>query len=53
LLATDDRYVGSDELRRRAADRAGARTECSKGFGHWWMVLDAARQAEGANVEAS
>ena len=27
LLATDDPYIGTDELRRRAADRAGARTE--------------------------
>src|ERR1700741_4804492 len=27
LLATEDHYIGTDELRRRAADRAGARTE--------------------------
>jgi hypothetical protein len=27
LLATEDPYIGSDESRRRAADRAGARTE--------------------------
>jgi hypothetical protein len=26
LLATEDPYVGSDEIRRRAAERAGART---------------------------
>ena len=45
LLATDDPYVGSDELRRRAAERAGARTEVLDGLGHWWMVQDPARGA--------
>ena len=45
LLATDDHYVGSDDLRRRAAERAGARTELLEGLGHWWMVQDPARGA--------
>jgi pimeloyl-ACP methyl ester carboxylesterase len=45
LLATDDHYVGSEEIRRRAADRAGARTEVLDGLGHWWMVQDPARGA--------
>lgn len=45
LLATEDPYVGSDELRRRAADRAGARTEVLEGLGHWWMLQDPARGA--------
>jgi pimeloyl-ACP methyl ester carboxylesterase len=45
LLATEDPYIGSDELRRRAADRAGARTEVLDGLGHWWMVQDPARGA--------
>jgi pimeloyl-ACP methyl ester carboxylesterase len=45
LLATEDPYIGSDELRRRAADRAGARTEVLEGLGHWWMVEDPARGA--------
>ena len=49
LLATDDHYVGSDELRRRAADRAGARTEVLEGLGHWWMVQDPARGAAALN----
>jgi pimeloyl-ACP methyl ester carboxylesterase len=40
LLATEDHYVGSAEIRRRAADRAGARTEVLEGLGHWWMVQD-------------
>ncbi|BBX62601.1 hydrolase [Mycobacterium saskatchewanense] len=45
LLATEDTYVGSHELRRRAAHRAGARTEVLEGLGHWWMVEDPARGA--------
>ena len=45
VLATEDPYIGSDELRRRAADRAGARTEVLEGLGHWWMVEDPARGA--------
>jgi pimeloyl-ACP methyl ester carboxylesterase len=42
LLATEDSYVGSDEIRRRAAQRAGAHTEVLDGLGHWWMVQDPA-----------
>lgn len=49
LLATEDNYVGSDELRRRAADRAGARTDVLEGLGHWWMVQDPARGAAALN----
>lgn len=45
LLATEDPYIGSDELRRRAAERAGARTEVLDQLGHWWMVQDPARGA--------
>ena len=45
LLPTEDPYIGSDETRRRAADRAGARTEVLDGLGHWWMVQDPARGA--------
>jgi pimeloyl-ACP methyl ester carboxylesterase len=45
LLATEDTYIGSDELRRRAAARAGARTEVLEGLGHWWMVQDPTRGA--------
>lgn len=46
ILATEDRFVGSDEIRRRAAGRAGARTEVLDGLGHWWMIEDPARGAE-------
>ncbi|VEG40671.1 alpha/beta hydrolase fold protein [Mycolicibacterium flavescens] len=46
FLATEDPYVGTEEMRRRAAARAGARTEVLDGLGHWWMVQDPARGAE-------
>lgn len=45
FLATEDTFVGSDEIRHRAAERAGARTEVLDGLGHWWMVQDPARGA--------
>jgi pimeloyl-ACP methyl ester carboxylesterase len=45
VLATEDTYVGSAEIRRRAADRAGARTAVLDGLGHWWMVEDPTRGA--------
>jgi pimeloyl-ACP methyl ester carboxylesterase len=45
ILATEDTYVGSDAIRRRAAERAGAHTEVLDGLGHWWMMEDAARGA--------
>ena len=45
LLATDDPFIGSNDRRTRAADRAGARTEVLDGLGHWWMVQDPARGA--------
>jgi pimeloyl-ACP methyl ester carboxylesterase len=45
LLATEDPYTGSDELRREAAERAGARIEVLDGLGHWWMLEDPARGA--------
>jgi pimeloyl-ACP methyl ester carboxylesterase len=40
ILATGDPFVGSDEMRRRAASRAGALTEVLDGLGHWWMLQD-------------
>jgi pimeloyl-ACP methyl ester carboxylesterase len=45
VLATEDRFVGSDEMRRRAAERAGVRLEVLDGLGHWWMVQDPNRGA--------
>jgi pimeloyl-ACP methyl ester carboxylesterase len=49
LLATEDPYIGPDDRRRRAADRAGARTEVLDGLGHWWMVQDPAQGAAALN----
>ncbi|BDB41280.1 MULTISPECIES: alpha/beta fold hydrolase [Mycobacterium] len=45
ILATEDSYVGSEQIRRRAAARAGARTEVLDGLGHWWMLQDPHRGA--------
>jgi pimeloyl-ACP methyl ester carboxylesterase len=42
LLATEDHYIGSEEIRRRAAELAGADTAVLDGLGHWWMVQDPA-----------
>ena len=45
LSATDDPFVGTIDMQRRAADRAGARIEVLDGLGHWWMVQDPERGA--------
>jgi pimeloyl-ACP methyl ester carboxylesterase len=45
LLPTEDHFVGTDEQRRRAAARAGARVEVLDGLGHWWMTQDPERAA--------
>ena len=45
VLATDDHFGGTEEMRRRAAERAGARVAVLEGLGHWWMVQDPARGA--------
>jgi pimeloyl-ACP methyl ester carboxylesterase len=45
IQATDDHFVGTDDMRRRAAERAGARVAVLDGLGHWWMLQDPARGA--------
>jgi hypothetical protein len=45
LVATADPFGGSEELRRRAAERAGAEVAVLDGLGHWWMAEDPARGA--------
>jgi pimeloyl-ACP methyl ester carboxylesterase len=45
ILPTEDHYVGTDEQRRRAAARAGARVAVLEGLGHWWMTEDPDRAA--------
>lgn len=46
VLATEDHRVGTDEQRRRAAARAGARVVALEGLGHWWMTEDPDRAAD-------
>lgn len=45
VRATEDHFVGTEEMIRRAAERAGARIEVLDGLGHWWMVQDPKRGA--------
>jgi pimeloyl-ACP methyl ester carboxylesterase len=45
ILATADTFVGTDQQRRRSAQRAGARIQILDGFGHWWMTQDEGRTA--------
>ncbi len=45
IVATEDHMVGTDDMRRHAAEQAGARVEVLDGLGHWWMVQDPARGA--------
>jgi len=45
IIGTEDHFVGSQEMRRRSAARAGARAEIFDGLGHWWMVQDPGRAA--------
>ncbi|MFI6047704.1 alpha/beta fold hydrolase [Nocardia sp. NPDC051321] len=45
VLGTEDRFVGSVEMRRRSAARAGARVAVLDGLNHYWMVQDPVRSA--------
>jgi hypothetical protein len=45
VVTSEDRSVGTEEMRRRSAARAGARVEVLQGLGHWWMVQDPQRAA--------
>lgn len=45
IVATADPFGGTEELRRRAAERAGAEVAVLDGLGHWWMAEDPARGA--------
>jgi pimeloyl-ACP methyl ester carboxylesterase len=45
LSATNDHFVGTIDMQRRAAERAGAGIEVLDGLGHWWMVQDPQRGA--------
>jgi pimeloyl-ACP methyl ester carboxylesterase len=45
IIATDDHLVGSRDMRRRSAARAGARVADLDGLGHWWMTQAPVRSA--------
>jgi pimeloyl-ACP methyl ester carboxylesterase len=45
VMPSEDHMVGTEEQRRRAAARAGARVEVLDGLGHWWMTQDPERGA--------
>ncbi|WP_236795066.1 alpha/beta fold hydrolase [Amycolatopsis sp. GM8] len=45
VLGTEDHFVGSVEMRRRSAARAGAEVAVLEGAGHWWMTQDPAGAA--------
>ncbi|HEY0228883.1 MAG TPA: alpha/beta hydrolase [Mycobacterium sp.] len=49
ILTSEDHRVGTNEQRRRAADRAGAQTEVLDGLGHWWFSQDPPRAAKVLN----
>jgi pimeloyl-ACP methyl ester carboxylesterase len=38
IVGTEDAFVGSVEMRKRSARRAGAQVQILNGIGHWWMV---------------
>jgi pimeloyl-ACP methyl ester carboxylesterase len=40
IVPADDHWTGTDEQRRRASERAGARIEVLDGRGHWWFTQD-------------
>lgn len=45
VLAAADPFVGTEAMRRRAAELAGARTAVLEGLGHAWMLEDPRRGA--------
>lgn len=40
LVAAEDPYVGTEEMARHSANRAGAEVTVLDGVGHWWMLQD-------------
>jgi pimeloyl-ACP methyl ester carboxylesterase len=46
VIPTEDHFVGSLEIRRRSALRAGARAAFLDGLGHWWMDQNPALSAK-------
>ncbi|MEM9893561.1 MAG: alpha/beta hydrolase [Actinomycetota bacterium] len=38
IVAREDTYVGTEEMARQMAERAGASVTAVDGVGHWWMI---------------
>lgn len=45
IVARDDTYVGSEDMAREMAERAGASVTAIDGVGHWWMIQQPALAA--------
>lgn len=50
VIGSDDRFVGSVEMRLRSAARAGAASLELEGVGHWWMAQEPVRSAHELGV---
>jgi pimeloyl-ACP methyl ester carboxylesterase len=46
IVATEDHYVGTQDMARACAERVGAEIAVLEGLGHWWMTQDPARGAQ-------
>ena len=46
IIGTHDHFVGTEEMRRRSAEKAGAEVAILDGVGHWWMVQEPVRSAQ-------
>lgn len=40
IVAEEDHYVGTADMARQSAERAGAEVALLEGVGHWWMCQD-------------
>ena len=45
ILAADDHFAGTDDMRSRAAGAGRGRVAVLDRLGHWWMLQDPARGA--------
>lgn len=46
IVASEDTYVGTEDMARVSAERAGADVSVLNGVGHWWMLQDPAAGAD-------
>lgn len=45
IVASEDHFVGTEQMARTSAEAAGAQVAVLEGLGHWWMLQDPARGA--------